>query len=214
MHADTIAWATWTTATAGNPGSAFGTLAGGITVTYSGQTNGLTSVPSWTPASTFSGGDVGNNPPNTPSIKLQGGTPAGAPPITETITFSSAVVDPVFAIWSLGRTSTPASFNFITKDDIILEGGGPSAEFGGSSISVSGSNVLGSEGNGVIRIDGSLTSISFTTPIFEDYYAFTVGYDQTLTPPSEVPEPATLSLFGLGLAALPFVRRSFSRLRS
>ncbi len=214
VHADTIAWATWTTATAGNPGSAFGTLAGGITVTYSGQTNGLTSVPSWTPASTFSGGDVGNNPPNTPSIKLQGGTPAGAPPITETITFSSAVVDPVFAIWSLGRTSTPASFNFITKDDIILEGGGPSAEFGGSSISVSGSNVLGSEGNGVIRIDGSLTSISFTTPTFEDYYAFTVGYDQTLTPPSEVPEPATLSLFGLGLAALPFVRRSFSRLRS
>jgi hypothetical protein len=38
VHADTIAWATWTTATAGNPGSASGTLAGGITVTYSGQT--------------------------------------------------------------------------------------------------------------------------------------------------------------------------------
>ncbi len=209
VHADTIAWANWTTATAGNPGSASGTLAGGITVTYSGQTSGLTNVPSWTPASTFSGGDVDNNPPHTPTIQLQGGTP-----ITETITFSSAIVDPVFAIWSLGQQGIPASFNFITKDNLILESGGPSTEFGGSSISISGSSVNGVEGNGVIRIDGSLSSISFTTPAFENYYAFTVGYDQTLTPPPEVPEPATLSLFGLGLAALPFVRRSFSRLHS
>jgi hypothetical protein len=209
VHADTIAWANWTTATAGNPGSASGTLAGGITVTYSGQTSGLTNVPSWTPASTFSGGDVDNNPPHTPTIQLQGGTP-----ITETITFSSAIVDPVFAIWSLGQQGIPASFDFITKDNLILESGGPSAEFGGSSISISGSSVNGVEGNGVIRIDGSLSSISFTTPTFENYYAFTVGYDQTLTPPPQVPEPATLSLFGLGLAALPFVRRSFSRLHS
>jgi hypothetical protein len=208
-HADTIAWTSWSTATAGNPGSASGSI-GAITVTYSGQTSGLTSVPSWTPAGTFTGGPVGNAPPNAPSIQLEGGSD-----IMETITFSSTIVDPVFAIWSLGSTSSPASFEFNSKNPEVftLLGGGPSTEFSGSSITVSGQTVNGDEGNGVIQFDGAFNSITFMTPQFENYYAFTVGYDATLTPTPEVPEPATLSLFGLGLAALPFARRSLSRLR-
>jgi hypothetical protein len=211
-HADTIAWANWTTGTAGNPGSASGTLAGGLTVAYSGQTIGLTTVPTWTPTSTFSGGLVGNAPPSTASIALQG-TAAGAVPIMETITFSSPIVDPVFAIWSLGQTGTPASFDFLSKtpEPITLISGGPSTEFHGSTITIDGQTVTGNEGNGVIQFDGVFQTISFTTPNFENYYAFTVGYDQTLTP--SVPEPATLSLFGLGLAAIPIGRKLLMRRR-
>jgi hypothetical protein len=211
-HADTIAWANWTAGTAGNPGSASGTLDGGITVTYSGQTIGLTTVPTWTPTSTFSGGPVGNAPPSTASIALQG-TAAGAVPIMETITFSAPVVDPVFAIWSLGQTGDPASFDFLSKSPqpITLISGGPSTEFHGSSITINGQVVSGTEGNGVIQFDGTFNSISFTTPNFENYYAFTVGYDQTLTP--SVPEPASLSLFGLGLAAVPVARKLLMRRR-
>ena len=209
-HADTIAWTNWSTATAGNPGSASGT-AGTITVSYSGQTSGLTNVPSWTPASTFTGGVVGNAPPHTPTIQLQGGSA-----LTETISFSSTVVDPIFAIWSLGQVGAPASFDFSSKSGqpFDLLGGGPSAEFGGSALTSTGSVVHGNEGNGLVQFSGSFDSITFTTPNFENYYAFTVGYDATLTGGGgtpAVPEPATLSLFGLGVAALPLLRRSLSR---
>src|SRR5437868_15486619 len=100
-HADTIVWTSWSSATSGNPGSATGTI-GSINVSYSGQTSGLTNVPSWTPASTFSGGIVGNAPPHTPTIQLEGGTL-----LSETISFSSTVVDPIFAIWSLGQGVAP-----------------------------------------------------------------------------------------------------------
>jgi hypothetical protein len=210
VHADVISWTNWTTGAAGNPGSASGTLAGGITVTYSGQTSGLTTAPSWTPVSTFSGGPVGNAPPSTASIALEGTTP-GTPVIMESINFSAPVVDPVFAIWSLGQTGQPASFDFLSKspENFNLISGGPSNEFAGTSITVNGQTVNGTEGNGVIQFDGTFTSIDFTTPNFENFYAFTVGYDQTLTP--SVPEPASLSLFGLGLAALPIARKLLSR---
>ena len=213
VHADTIAWTNWTLGTAGNPGSASGTIAGGVTVTYSGQTSGLTTTPSWTPTSTFSGGTVGNAPPSTASIALEG-TAAGAVPIMETITFSSPVVDPVFAIWSLGQTGITASFDFLSKspEPFTLISGGPSHEFAGSSITVNGQTVTGNEGNGVIQFDGTFDTISFTTPNFENFYAFTVGEDATLTP--SVPEPATLSLFGLGLAAIPIGRKLLTRRRS
>ncbi|HWW98753.1 MAG TPA: PEP-CTERM sorting domain-containing protein [Edaphobacter sp.] len=207
-HADTVVWTNWSSATPGTPGSATGTI-GSINVTYSGQTSGLTNVPTWTPASTFTGGVVGNAPPHTPTIQIEGGTG-----LSETISFSSTVVDPIFAIWSLGQPGISATFDFSSKSGqpFSLAGGGPSAEFGGSALTSTGSVVHGSEGNGLVQFMGSFDSITFTTPVFENYYAFTVGYDATLTgPPPAVPEPATLSLFGLGLAAVPLIRRSLAR---
>ncbi|MGD0444570.1 MAG: PEP-CTERM sorting domain-containing protein [Edaphobacter sp.] len=219
IHADTIAWATWTSGTSGSPGSATGTI-GSITVNYSGQTSGLlTDYPSWTPTTTFTGGVVGNAPPAiNNSVGLEGGVS-----FTETITFSTVVADPIFAVWSLGAAGTPASFDFSASEPFTVQGGGPSAEFGGTALTINGEDAEGQEGNGIIQFNGDFSSITFTTPQFENFYAFTVGEDATLTsqlpsgppaPPSSVPEPETISLLVLGLAAIPFARRSLSRLRT
>lgn len=207
--ADTIAWTSWSSVTPGSPGTGTGTI-GSLNVSYSGQTSALLhNYPSWTPTTTFSGGIVGNAPPAANnSIQIEGGVP-----YTESITFSSPVVDPIMAIWSLGQPGINASFNFTGSEPFNLVAGGRSTEYGGSALTVVGDSVFGSEGNGVIQFIGTFSSITFTTPTFENYYAFTVGEDATLTPPP-VPEPGMLSLLALGLSALPFARWALSGRRA
>ena len=202
-QAETITWTNWSSVTAGNPGSGSGTIAGGVTVTYAGQTIGRsTNYPSWTPAGTFSGGTVGNAPPqNFNAVALTGGTTA-----TNTLTFSTAVTDPVFAIWSLGAPSVPATFNFTSAEPFTLQAGGTSAEYGGSSITVSRDIVSGREGNGVIQFNGTFTQLTWTNPSAENYYVLTVGIAGT-APPTGVPEPATLAICGAGLAGLMLLRK-------
>ena len=203
LHASTIDWTHWTAAVSGNPGSASGSLGSGVTVTYAGENNGLLiGYPSWNPASTFSGGTVGNAPPAANNaVALTGGSA-----YTETITFSSAVTDPVMAIWSLGQPGVAALFDFTSSEPFSIQAGGPSAEYGGTSITQSGNNVMGNEGNGVIQFSGSFTQLTFTTPNFENYYAFTVGSPAAA---SAVPEPGTYLLLATGIGMLFFFRRSF-----
>ncbi len=225
-HADTFVWATWTADTpstgSSTNGSASGTMPG-FTISYSGQITELNGGPSWVPAAstpdTWIGGVVGNGPPvGATSIHMTGGSPG-----TETITFSGPVANPVLAIWSLGEPGVQTSFDFNSSELFTIAGGGGSAEYGGSGLVLNsaGTGVTGNEGNGLIELLGVYTSFTFTTPDYENYYDFTIGEDQTVTatlPPvgtttGTVPEPATLSLFGMGLAALPFARRALTRKR-
>jgi PEP-CTERM motif-containing protein len=212
VRATPISWTDWTAFTAGNlTGTASGAINTGsntVNVSYAGQVgnnsvvNGVGGNTSWLPASTFSGGNVSNGPaPNRDNITLTGGTGTGV----NTITFDSAVVDPVMAIWSLGAGGAPASFVFLASEPFTIQSGGPSVEFGGSSITAAGNVVNGVEGNGTIQFHGTFTQLSWTNPQFEFYYAFTVGAAGTTAAP--VPEPRTYIMLGTGLLGISVLMR-------
>ena len=197
--AGTVDWATWSSNASGS--------AGGIGITYSGEMSGLTSQPLWTPTTSWSNGTTVVNAPNpaNASIALVGGNGANA--ITDTITFATPVLNPVFAIWSLGQGGVDASFNFTGINNMpVFVAGGPNNPYGGMAITVLGSSVSGQEANGTIQFDGPVSSITWTNPVFENFYAFTVGVE------SAVPEPSTWAMMILGFVAIGFFahRRSKS----
>ena len=72
-------------------------------MTYSGEMSGQYSgYPSCGPSATFADGTIVANAPVAANgiVRLIGGR--GSDAVIDTITFSQAVVNPVFSIWSLG----------------------------------------------------------------------------------------------------------------
>jgi hypothetical protein len=203
-----------------------GTPGYGATTSYPGSASG-TGVWDASGSTTFLGAAGPSTADN--SIALVGNQPG----YVEKIYFSQPVTNPLIAIWSLGANrvgdTIDASFVFsgmsntdpryAYNETVVLVSGGPSAEYpsgtsieinGSSTVGTQGTTVTGEEGSGVIEVLGTFgpdNPIMFTTPVGENYYAFTVG-ENVLTP-----EPETLSLFGLGLLALPLLRSRLARRR-
>ncbi len=197
--ADPIDWASWSNVVTGTNGSATATFAtAGVTASYGGELQQFVpNYPSYTPVSTFSGGSIDNAPPQANGIiQLFGGNAEAR----NTITFSQAVLNPVMAIWSLGQNGVPAQFSF--GQAFTIQSGGSSLEYSGQTITAVANTANGSEGNGTIQFGGSVTSISWTNPVFENWYGFTVG-----VPVAAIPEPQTYALMLAGLASLAFVAR-------
>jgi hypothetical protein len=198
--ADIIDWTTWTSSiNSSTLCSAIGT-SGTIGVTYSGEVQEIRSdVVYSAPIATFQGGTISNAPPDgSPvTIRLIGGNNS----VTDTILFSAPVLNPVMAIWSLGQTGKPAEFDFNNSLSFSIVTGGPTDQYHGGSITQVSNNILGVEGNGTIQFNGSITSISWTTPFTEDWYGFAVGTAGV----SAVPEPATWGMMILGFFGIGFL---------
>ena len=199
-----IYWNTWASSSSGSLTA--GASSVGVTFSTTNYHANIANYPSWSPSSTFADGVLVDNGPAAANgiMQLTGGAFA-----VNVLTFSTPVVDPVLAIWSLGSPGIEASFYFLPPPPgrggfagpPVFVAGGPSAEYGGSAITVSGLTVSGSEGNGTIRFigTGTVSRIEWINPTYEDWYGFNVGIAGTGTP---VPEPRQALLFALGLVLL------------
>lgn len=198
--AGTIDWVDWTAATVGDPGSANGAFSNGIQVRYAGevvepQTDG-TGIDYWNDKNPEPY-QVPNGPPDSDIIRLRNGT-AGK---TNTLTFSKPVTNPLMAIMSLGQPSLPVYYDFDAPFDIVKSGTGYwGGAASGSLFEQAGDVLQGVEGHGVIRFQGTFTSISWVDTPDEYWHGFTVGIQA-------VPLPSAALLGLAGLAGLTVLRR-------
>lgn len=112
----------------------------------------------------------GGTPPLTSDmVRMTGGPGTG----TYTIAFSQPVTNPILAIASLGGMVS-ASFDFGVQPFMLLTQG-PGAWGTGTPFVVAGNVVTGKESNGVIQLLGTMNQITFTLPVAETWFGFTVG---------------------------------------
>jgi hypothetical protein len=196
-HAVTL-WTDWTAATTTTGASAFSTVSGSlslggapVSVTYRGATDAvqLSGADWWDVAGTPDPYSVTGAPNLHDIIRLVGGDSR-----LHQISFSTAVVDPVIALLSVGTRSQQVDYVFDQKPILLSSGVGWWGGCG-SCLYVNDHAVSGTEGHGVVQFKGSFTQLTWSVPEAENWHGFTVG----ATSVAPVSEPPATALLACGL---------------
>ena len=194
--AATVDWADWTSTT---PSTVSGTVTAGsatVGVTYSGAQYSFAQVNNvgtdyFLPNAPYLSATVSNAPGTSDIVALSA---AG----TSTITFSQAVVNPLIALvsWNGANVTFGGGADSQTYNIQYLSSG--CGFWGcGTYASPTATSFVGSgELHGVIELQGTYTSISFTDTTPENWHGLTVGFESVA---STVPEAAESSLLLAGL---------------
>lgn len=179
LSAGLIDWTDWTD-TGNGPGVATGVITSlGIDVTFTGDISFLqtgTGTNYWTEVTNpYTGSSVVDNAPTASEMVALNVAS------TNTITFSSPIVDPVLAIVSLGRNNLPVSYAFDQSFTVLSEGRG---YWDDGTYSVSGDTLTGYELHAALQFSGAVSSISWESSPNEYWHGITIG--------APVPEPSTL----------------------
>ncbi|MBK8166930.1 MAG: hypothetical protein IPK64_13385 [bacterium] len=172
VAAGTINWvADWV---AGSPGATGTIVQNGdiIDVVYSGSFAGLAPAGYWAEGvpRPYTGNSVVGNAP-TAGITLSAASDGG-PLYANRLTFSTPLIDPVFALYSVGRLGLGVPYEFDRGFALLSEGVG---HWGVGSFAINGNTITGFEGHGVIQFYGAVSSVGWNNPVAEFHHGFAIG---------------------------------------
>ncbi len=143
-----------------------------VDVSYAGHLVEVAWPPHWVEGDPppYTGNPVVDNAPAWGIMLVMANT--DAPEYANMLTFSSPLIDPLIALYSVGRPNLAVPYEFDQPFTLLSEGAG----FGGNGyFEIDGNTLTGYEGHGVIQFYGAISAIGWNNPVTENHHGFAFG---------------------------------------